>query len=128
MLSCNLQDMIAQYSNGGRPGRQQMKSAGQVGLVPALGLKRPLEEKKRRGRSETEGLPAVITGSAGEVKTLDVYVTLKTENNTAAYGAQAWQLSLTAEGGRIKSIGVDGVTVLPPGLSLHRPDPRSPLR
>jgi hypothetical protein len=63
--------MIAQYSNGGRPGRQQMKSAGQVGLVPALGLKRPLEEKKRRGRSETVGLAGIaLLLNRGQITTL----------------------------------------------------------
>jgi hypothetical protein len=58
-----------------------------------------------------DGCPAAVSGKAGEVKTFDVLATLTTANNPSDVGPNAWQVSLTAEGGTIKAIALKGVQV-----------------
>ena len=58
-----------------------------------------------------EGCPAEVTGQAGEVKTFEVLVALTTSSNDLGVGAQGWSISLTADGGRIQDISLDGLLV-----------------
>ena len=108
MLSCNLQDVIAQYSSGGRPGRQQIDG---VNYRPSLFSSSAVVSPLPTVALGFEGCPSVVSGQPGQVKTFDVFATLSTSTNVDAEGAQAWQLSLTADGGRIKALTVNGVMV-----------------
>lgn len=72
-----------------------------------------------------EGCPSTIEGQTGEVKTFDVFVTLTTSNNPEMAGVFGWGLSLTADGGTIRSISVSGLEVMT--IHDHDGDPQTPF-
>jgi hypothetical protein len=67
-----------------------------------------------------EGYPAEISGAPGEVKTFEVYATLTTSNNSSPFGAAAWSIGLTSDGGAINEVTVAGLTV--PGIQTASRD------
>ncbi len=58
-----------------------------------------------------DGTPAELRGAPGEVKTLEVFVTLTTSENPHLDGAQGWSFGVIAEGGTIEKVALKGVTV-----------------
>ena len=55
--------------------------------------------------------PQVVIGSPGSKISFDAFCVLSTTANDKPDGAQGWTLSLTVNGGTLKSIDVSGVTV-----------------
>jgi hypothetical protein len=56
--------------------------------------------------------PADVTGTAGEVKTFDIFATLTTNDNTGANGPQGWSISTSiSSNATISAISVKGVHV-----------------
>jgi hypothetical protein len=55
--------------------------------------------------------PNVVTGSPGEIKTFEVYATLETRKNETVQGVEGWSTIMTARGGSIREIGMEGMSV-----------------
>ncbi len=75
-------------------------------LVPSLAAAAPSFS------FDFNGCPAEIVGGAGETRTIEVFAALTTSGNSFTEGPQAWSLGVTATGGTIKAISVDGLQVL----------------
>jgi hypothetical protein len=56
-----------------------------------------------------DGCPAELRGRG--VKAFDAFITLTTTASTSGNGPEAWSLSITADGGTIRSIGFDEIEV-----------------
>lgn len=57
-------------------------------------------------------LTSPAPAAPGETVRWTAYAALLTENNTAGAGAEAWSLSIAAEGARIASVTTDGTSVV----------------
>jgi hypothetical protein len=58
-----------------------------------------------------DGVPQIISGSPGEKKVIDVFCTLTMSAMKSEFGPEAWSLSLSADGGNIDAIDLNGISV-----------------